>query len=26
LNEKKLPDDVFKIKTTSKTQTLSPKS
>ena len=25
LNEKKLPDDVFKLKTTSKTQTLSPK-
>jgi outer membrane lipoprotein-sorting protein len=25
LNEKKLSDDVFKLKTTSKTQTLSPK-
>jgi negative regulator of sigma E activity len=25
LNEKKIPDEVFKLKTTSKTQTISPK-
>jgi outer membrane lipoprotein-sorting protein len=25
LNEKKIPDDIFKLKTTSKTQTISPK-